>query len=83
MLFSVKSHDRIRANFLLTKESSELRILASTFKIIAYVLSGQSGISRTYFSFRNKTKKGGAHFAVFVRLKRGRVQLALRIEIEA
>ena len=28
-------------------------------------------------------KKGGRHFAVFVRLKRGRVQLALRIEIEA
>ena len=27
--------------------------------------------------------KGGAHFAVFVRLKRGRVQLALKIEIEA
>ena len=28
-------------------------------------------------------QRGGGHFAVFVRLKRGRVQLALRIEIEA
>ena len=27
--------------------------------------------------------KGGRHFAVFVRLKRGRVQWALKIEIEA
>ena len=28
-------------------------------------------------------KRGGVHFAVFVRLKRGRVQWALKIEIEA